>query len=163
MNTEETEHQNTEEAALGRVARERDDYLAGWQRAKADFANYKKDEARRIEEFAKMAAESIIEDCIGVLDNFDLAIAAMEKTGSVEKGIYLIRTQFADILKKRGLERVNVAPGDAFDPGVMEAIAEVEAEWPPGSVADLIEPGYRLQGKVIRPVRVRIVKEPTAP
>ena len=143
---------------LDRVMRERDDYLAGWQRAKADFANYKKDEARRIEEFAKMAAEAIIEDCIGVLDNFDLAITAMEKAGNVEKGIYLIRTQFGDILKKRGLERVNAASGDAFDPAFMEAIAEVEAEGPPGSVADEIEPGYRLQGKVIRPARVRLIK-----
>jgi molecular chaperone GrpE len=147
------------EQKLAEAEQKRDEYLAGWQRAKADFINYKKEELIRLAEIGKYANEELIRELIVVMDNFDLGIAAMEKAGPVEKGVYMIRAQIEDVLRKRGLERLTTKPGGAFDPAFMEAIAETDAEWPPGTVADEIEPGYRLNERVIRPVRVRLVKE----
>ncbi len=170
MTDEDKKQENAEESAsqpeLEACKKERDEYLAGWQRAKADFINYRKDEARRIEELARYQNEDIIRDLITVLDNFDLGLAALAKQGPVEKGIYMIRTQIEDILRQRGLARIELKPGDNYDPSVAEAIAEEDPpaggpEHPPGSVLEVIEMGYRLSGKVIRPARVKLVKGET--
>jgi molecular chaperone GrpE len=138
--------------------KQRDEYLAGWQRAKADFVNYRKDELKHLEEVAKYGNEDLIKDLITVLDNFDLGLRALEKAGPVEKGVYLIRSQIEDILKKRGLEKIDLKPGDAFDPAVAEALSEVESDKPPGTIVQEIETGYRLHDKVLRPARVIVAK-----
>jgi len=162
---EDKEKQDMASAADPKIAdleKQRDEYLAGWQRAKADFINYKKDELRRLEEVAKYGAEDMMLEMVAILDSFDLAIAALEKQGAVEKGVYMIRTQMEDALKKRGLEKINISPGDRFDPAFMESVAEAdtpEGGPPPGTVADEIEAGYRMHDKVLRPARVRISKQ----
>jgi len=140
------------------LQKERDEYLEGWQRARADFANYKKQEAERMGEAMKYATEDIVSDLIRVLDSFDLGLTALEKEGKAEKGMYMIRAQLEDTLKRRGLERILIKLGDPYDPAIAESIGEVVAELPPGSVAEEIEPGYRLLGKVVRPARVRLTK-----
>ncbi len=143
---------------LAEAERQRDEYLAGWQRAKADFANYKKEEMAHLQDVAKYGSVDIIRDMIRVLDNFDLGLRSLEQAGPVEKGIYLIRSQIEDILKKRGLAKVEVKVGDAFDPAMMEAMSEVPSDEPAGTVAQAIEPGYRLHDKVLRPARVILSK-----
>jgi molecular chaperone GrpE len=156
------ENKNQEPAQAGdeleKLKKERDEYLAGWQRAKADFINHKKDEMRRLEEMARYGNEDLVRELITVLDNFDLALRIMEKEGQVEKGIYLIRAQMEDILKRRGVERIEVKPGDTFDPSTSESMAEVESELPGGTVVEEIEAGYRLYDKILRPARVKISK-----
>ena len=143
---------------LEKVKKERDEYLDGWKRAKADFINYKKEELSRLEKMAKYSNEDLIKEIITVLDNFDLGLAALEKLGPIEKGIYMIRTQIEDILKRRGLKKINVRVGDLFDPNLSEAIVEVESEKPPETIIEIIEPGYRLSEKIIRPTRVKVSK-----
>ena len=81
------------------IKKERDEYLDGWQRARAELINYKKDELKRFQEMAKFANESVLREIIAVLDSFDLALMALEKDGKAEKGIYLIKAQLEDILK----------------------------------------------------------------
>ena len=147
---------NGPEADLIAAERARDEYLAGWQRAKADFINYKKEEMRHLEEVARYGSEDLIRDLVSVMDNFDLALRTLEKAGPVEKGIYLIRTQIEDILKKRGLMKIDIKEGDEFDPATAEALAEVASDRPPGVVVEVIEQGYRLHEKVLRPARVII-------
>ena len=149
---------STEQDKLAAAEKQRDEYLAGWQRAKADFINYKKDEFVRMQEITQYGSEDLIKDLITVLDNFDLGLRALEKNGPVEKGVYLIRSQIEDILKKRGLEKIAIKPGDMFDPSVAEAMTEVPSESPPGSVVEEIEPGYRLHEKVLRAARVIVAK-----
>lgn len=142
-----------------RLERERQEYLEGWQRAKADFINYKKDEAKRLEEFAKYQSEGFLRNLITVLDSFDLGIAALEKQGNVEKGIYMIRTQIEDLLRTYGVAKIGLARGAPFDPVVAEAVAAAESEEvPDGHVLEEIEPGYKLREKVIRPARVKVSK-----
>ncbi|MCR4328581.1 MAG: nucleotide exchange factor GrpE [Patescibacteria group bacterium] len=147
-----------EENDLQKCERERDEYLSGWQRAKADFINYKKDEMRRFEEIAKYANTALLMDLIPVLDSFDLGIRALEKAGQVEKGVYMIKASLEDTLRRRGLERVVSVKRSLFDPGSAEVVSEVESEEPPGTIIEEIEPAYRLHDKIIRPARVKVSK-----
>lgn len=149
---------NELEAKLAEAEKTRDEYLAGWQRTKADFINYKKEEMKHLEDVARYGSEDLIKDLIGVMDNFDLGLRTMEKNGPVERGIYLIRSQIDDILKKRGLVKVEIKPGDEFDPMIAEAMTEVPSERPPGTIVEEVEPGYRLGEKVLRPARVILSK-----
>lgn len=150
------------ESELEKCKKEKDEYLAGWQRAKADLINYKKEEIQRLEEVARYGNEDLIMELITVLDNFDLGLAALEKAGPVEKGIYMIRAQIEDILRKRGLLKIEIKVGDKFDPQIAEAISEVESENPPATIIEEIEAGYRLYDKILRPARVKISKgQPT--
>ena len=162
MDDEQKEIQQPEpnelEAKLAETEKQRDEYLGGWQRTKADFINYKKEEMKHMEDVARYGNESLIKDLISVLDNFDLGLRTMEKAGPVERGIYLIRSQIDDILKKRGLEKVSVKAGDEFDPMIAEAMAEVPSDRPPGVIVEEVEPGYRLHDKILRPARVIISK-----
>jgi len=138
--------------------KERDEYLDGWKRAKADLINYKKDEAKRFETMMKFSQETIIRDLIVVLDSFDLALATLEKEDKAEKGIYLIKAQLEDILKQNGLERVIISVGQLFDPSLQEAIATVNSDKPSGTIVEEVERGYLLHGKLIRPARVKVSK-----
>lgn len=135
-----------------------DEYLDGWKRAKADFINYRKDESRRLDSVLKFSNETIIKDLVNVLDSFDLAIQSLEGDSKLEKGVYLIRTQLEDILKKYGLERIMVSAGQQFDPALHEAIASVESDKPSGTIVDEVEKGYMLSGKLIRAARVKVSK-----
>lgn len=146
---------------LAAAEKQRDEYLAGWQRAKADFINYKKEEFAHLEEVARYGSEDLIKDLVTALDSFDLALRIIEKNGGaagVDKGIYLIRSQVEDVLKKRGLEKIKISPGDMFDPSVAEAMLEIESERPPGTIVEEIEPGYRLHNRVLRAARVIVAK-----
>lgn len=145
---------------LAAAEKDRDEYLAGWQRTKADFMNYKKEETQKLEDIARYGSLDLVRDLIAVLDNFDLALRNFEKDGPVEKGLYLIRTQLEDILKRRGLEKMTVKPGDPFNPAFAEALSEVDSvDHPPGTVVEEIEPGYRMHDKIIRPARVIVSRE----
>lgn len=144
---------------LADCERQRDEYLAGWQRAKADFINYKKEEIARLEEIAKYGSGALVADLIGVLDSFELGLRAMEKQGEVERGVYMIKAQLEDILKQRGAEKIQVKVGDKFDTAIAEAVAETESDQPEGSIVEEIEAGWRIYGKILRPARVRIAKQ----
>ena len=143
---------------LEKAEADRDQYLSGWQRAKADYLNYKKEEQARLGEIARYTNEDLLREMVTALDSFDLGLQALEKAGPVEKGVYMIRSQIEDLLKKRGLERIPMKPGDTFDPAFAEAITEGESDEPPGTIAEEIEPGYRLYDRVLRPARVKLSK-----
>ncbi len=142
-----------------KLQRERDEYLDGWKRAKADLINYKKDESERLEQVVKFANEDMVRELIVVLDSFDLALISMEDSNPAKKGTYLIKSKFDDILKGRGLEKIEVKKGDIFDPTFHEAIDVIEDEsMKQDTIAEELEMGYTLYGKVIRATRVRVYK-----
>ena len=155
---EEEEKLSGKEDGLMNCQKEREEYLDGWKRAKADLLNYKKDEAKRFEIMLKFANEGMIRELILVLDSFDLALAALEKEKRAEKGMYLIKAQLEDILRQHGLEQVIVPIGQPFNPAFQEAIASVESEKSSGTVIEEVERGYLLNGKLIRPARVKVAK-----
>jgi molecular chaperone GrpE len=170
---------------LARCLKERDEYLDGWKRAKAELLNYKKEENKRFEEVIKFANETLIRELISVLDSFALALTTFEQIPlagasgvlkekdeiknieasegwkivvSWQKGLFLIKQQLEDILKQVGLERVSVVLGEMFDPRLQEAVASVDSDKPSGTVVEEVEAGYMLNGKLLRPARVKIAK-----
>ena len=140
------------------LTKERDEYLNGWKRAKADLMNFQKDEEKRITDLIKWGLKDIVQEMIPILDNFELAVSNLEKEGKAEKGIYMIKLQMEDTLKRKGLEKISVEKGKPFDPNFQEAVGEIDSEFEEGCIAKEIEKGYILNGKVLRPARVMISK-----
>lgn len=139
-------------------------YLDGWQRAQADGINYKKDEGKRLEDLGRFITQSMLQDLLPVLDSFDMALRSLQQpvassqSNQLEQGVLMIRSQLTDIFKKRGVAQIEVTPGEKFDPEKHESIGEVESEKPTGTVAEEVQKGYTLAGRVIRPARVRLAK-----
>jgi len=129
-----------------------EEYLNGWKRERADFLNYKKDEMERIGNLAKYANEELILNLLPVLDNVSLA-----ETHLKDEGLSQIKKQFLDLLKKEGIEPIEVL-GKQFNPNIMEATEEVETENESGEVIEEISAGYTLHGKIIRVAKVKISK-----
>ena len=133
------------------------EYLDGWQRAKADFINYKKDEGKRFDGFVSTALRDIMHDLIVVLDSFHLA-KNYDMPKHASEGFSMIQGQLEDALRKRGLSIIHVRSGDPFNPEIHESIGEVEIDLPEGSIAEEVQKGYTLHGVVIRPSRVKLAK-----
>lgn len=143
---------------LDLLTKEKDEYLNGWRRTKADLQNYKNEELQRLEEVIKFGNADIIKDLVTILGNFDLAIAAMEKTNTKDQGVILIRSQLEEMLKKRGLSAIEAKPGDEFNPALHEVLSTEDSDKPEGTILEILERGYTLQGKVIKPTRIKISK-----
>lgn len=159
-NLKDSNNLNEKPEELAKCLKEKDEYLDGWKRAKADLINYKKDEAKRFEMIIKFANESLIKNLINVLDSFDLALISLGGDGDAksQKGLYLIRQQLEDALKRQGLERIIVSVGQPFDPALQEAIVGVESDKPSGIIIEEVEKGYLLNGKLVRSARVKVAK-----
>lgn len=112
------------------------------------------------EEARKFANERLISDLLPVLDNFGRALAAAEQGGSMESfksGVDLIHRQFHDVLTRAGLEKID-AEGQPFDPNLHQAVIQVEPEdgQEPHQVVEELQPGYRLNDRVVRPSLVKV-------
>lgn len=151
--------ETTKEPALSELEqcrKEREEYLNGWKRAKADLINYQKDEARQLEELLKFANAGLIKELISVLDSFDLADNS--KTAQNIEGMNVIRTQLESVLKKNGLEAMAKTVGQKFDPAVHESVGETDSDQPAGVIIEEAAKGYLLRGRIIRPARVKLSK-----
>ncbi len=136
----------------------RDEYLAGWQRARADYVNYQKSEMERVSRIAQFANEDLLYDLLVIIDSFHLAVSHVQ-TEQEKKSFDLIRTQFESILKKRGLEEIQANTGDQFNPKLHEVIELVAQEGKsPSSICEVVHKGYMLHGKVLRAARVKIAQ-----
>lgn len=150
---------------LEKCQRERNEYLAGWQRARADFLNYKKEETERMGEILKYANKELILKTLPILDNFEKAEKEVRnmkldetKYKEIINGFLQIKTQFQDFLKNQGVEEIK-SLGKKFDPNFQETVEEVKIEnKEPGIVIEEVQKGYKLHGKLLRPARVKIAK-----
>lgn len=147
----------TAKEKLKQCETERKEYLDGWQRAKADHINYRKDEAKRFEDMARFIVSGFLIDLLPALDSFEIALGH-EMPKDAERGILIIRSQLEDILKKRGLSDILVKEGEVFNPEMHESIGEADSPHPAGTVAETVQKGYLFQKKVLRPARVRLSK-----
>ena len=126
--------------------------LIGWQRAKADFLNYKKDQEKYVSEFRKYASEDVLISILPTIDNFELAIKHMPKEleeSDWTAGIICIKSQLENILKEIGLEEIK-AVGEKFDPSLFESVGEKESDQKEGIIIAEVQKGYRMSGKVVR-------------
>jgi len=132
--------------------KERGEYLAGWQRAKADYINLQREHEKKIADYFKFANEGLILEILPILDSFEAAI----KNGG-DKGIEQLYNQLLGVLKNNGLESIK-ALGEKFNPELHEVIETVKSDKGEGIVVEEIQRGYKLHGKVIRPSKVKIGK-----
>ncbi len=144
---------------LAEVKKERSDYLDGWQRAKADLVNTKRDFAQSSRQSASLAKESFIEELIPALDSFDMAMGS-DAWNAVDaawrKGVESIRTQILSICATNGVETFG-KEGEHFNPELHEAIQEVEGG-ESHVVAKVLRSGYRTEERILRPAQVAIFK-----
>ncbi len=140
-----------------------EEYLAGWKRAMADYANREKELGREKTEIAEYAVADAAGDFLPVLDNLKQAMAHVpedqRELGWV-KGISFIVRQFEETLKAHGVTPF-ASLGTPFDPGRHEAVGEEEGA-APGTVTREVAAGYEMRGKVLRPAKVVVGKEPGA-
>ena len=141
-----------------RLRQEVEDWKDRYLRVLADFDNYRKAQEQRWKLAVDTANERLIRDLLVVLDHFEQALRAMENAQDVEavrKGVEMIFRQLQDILAREGLERVDGV--GQFDPALHEALDVVERpDLPDGAIVEVLQPGYRLKGKLLRPARVRV-------
>ena len=146
---------------LEECQKQKEEYLAGWQRARADMLNYKKTEMERVGEILKYANEEFILKFLPVLDNFDLLekkLSAEGKNSNDFKGILQIKKQIQDFFSNQGLQEIK-SVGDKFDPNLHEIAEEVEAaNKDKGIIVEEIKKGYKINGRLLRPAKVKVVK-----
>ena len=128
--------------------KEKAEYLAGWQRAKADFINARRDEEKNRAEFTKFAAEKVLLEILAVADSLELSGNADSKP---------IYNQLMDILKKEGVEPIE-ALGKKFNPLEHEALdkKEVLDEKEDNMVVEELQKGYMIHNRVLRPSKVKV-------
>lgn len=137
------------------------EYLEGWQRARAEFANYKKRVTRDQEESRMRIAAETLTKYLGVIDDLERALKDLPEDGEAAawaEGIELIYRKMYGVLDTEGVEIIE-ADGEFFDPKLHEAISHDESEdHEEGEIIEVVQPGYRMGDRVLRPAMVRVAK-----
>jgi molecular chaperone GrpE len=143
-----------QEERLAEVERERDEYLDDLKRVAADFENYRKRVARDQEGLVARAHERLVKELLPVLDDLERALeaAAQHEEAKLEEGVRLVHRELVEALTREGL--VEVETDGQFDPHVHEALVSQPSEQEDGSVIEVLQKGYRLGDRVLRPARV---------
>ena len=141
---------------LAAVQKERDEYLDALQRLKAEFDNYRKRVARDQQELAARAHERLVRELVPVLDDLERALefASAHEEVQLEDGVRLVHRALADALAKEGL--AEIATEGKFDPHTQEALLSQPSEAEEGTVIEVLQKGYLLGDRVLRPARVVI-------
>ena len=144
------------------LEQERDDYLDALQRLKAEFDNFRKRTAREHEAMSARANEALLGELLPILDDLERALEAAEEheEAKLEDGVRLVHRALADALAKEGL--VEVETDGAFDPHTQEALLAQPSEAEEGTVVQVLQKGYRLGDRVLRPARVVVSSGPDA-
>jgi len=139
------------------------EYMVGWQRAVADFENFKRraDDDKR--SFIQFANSDLILSILPILDNFKRAAqhAPVVDDPTVKnwtEGIKAIEKQFETVLADLGVTQIKADTGTLFDPNIHEAMISEESELPADTIVAEIEPGYMLHGRVLRVAKVKVSK-----
>jgi molecular chaperone GrpE len=148
-------------ADLKEAKKQKEEYLTGWQKERADFANYKKQEDERRGVFSEAMRERILSRFLTVVDSFNMAFANKEAWEKVDenwrKGVEYIYSQMNSIFEEYGIKPIG-EEGEAFDPNIHQSIEIVETDKKEleHKVANIIQKGYKLGERVIRPARVNV-------
>ena len=153
-----------------------DEYLAGLQRERAEFNNYRRRTAEEREQMLGLAGEDLIRKVLAIADDFDLAIdnRPVELAGhSWVEGVTAIDRKLRALLDSEGVSPIEASPGTRFDPRQHEAIANVPGSGrAEGEIVDVVRRGYKLRDRIIRPALVAVASgepagdpsaDPTAP
>ncbi len=163
-------------ATLAEAERSRDEYLDHLRRERAEFENYRRRATRERMDALDRGAQQLVTDLLGVLDNFGFALRAAsdrDPSDQLAKGVQMVHGQLLDVLRRAGLEDID-GKGSVFDPNHHEAMIQVvasddEALGQPLTsnggpverepvVVEVLRPGYRFKGRVLRPASVKVAK-----
>ena len=150
----ETPEAESIEEALAEEKKRAEEYLANWQRAQADFVNFKRRSEQERQEFNAYANAHLILGLLPVIDDLERALEAIppkyKKSDWVE-GVRLVERKFKSILEGHGVKEIK-ASGEAFDPNYHEALRQENGE--EGIVIEEYQKGYMMHDKLLRPARV---------
>ena len=158
MKKEESKKNKDLEKEIELLTKEKDEYLNSWKRDLANYINYKNKECERTQEIVISLKETMFEKLIPILDNMCLAEKSIEKdlaNNANIKGLLMIKKQFEDFLKNEGLEEIIETD---FNPEFHEVMEEVEGSGKSGKIIEIVQKGYKINGKVLRPAKVKIIK-----
>jgi molecular chaperone GrpE len=144
------------EAAKAETLKIRDQLL----RTAADFDNFRKRSRKDVEDAQRKTSERVLLEVLPVADNLERAVQAAQQGGdlnSVVEGVTMVLRFLEDALGRLGVERIK-SLGQGFDPGLHEAVQQVESDEPAGTVVTEMTPGYRLAGKLLRPAMVAVAR-----
>jgi molecular chaperone GrpE len=142
------------EERLAEVEKERDEHLDDLKRVAAEFENYRKRVSRDQASQAARAHERLVKELLPVLDDLERALeaASEHEEGKVEEGVRLVQRELQEALGKEGL--VEIETNGNFDPHVHEALLSQPSEQDDGAILEVLQKGYRLGDRVLRPARV---------
>jgi molecular chaperone GrpE len=134
-----------------------DEYLTLAKQTRAEFENYQKRFQRDLATERRFAQGPLASDLLPALDNLDRAIAAATQAGdngALVQGVAMVQSQLLDVMKRHGVTRIE-AQGQTFDPNLHQAVMQQPStDLPPQTVLQVLEQGYRLHERVLRPARV---------
>ena len=149
------------EERLAFAQAEANTHLNDLKRLAAEFENYRKRVAREQQALSTRAAERLVKELLPIVDDLERALEAAEEheEARLEEGVRLVHRQLESVLEREGLAEIET--NGKFDPHVHEALLAQPAEAEEGSVIGVLQKGYRLGDRVLRPARV-IVAAPAA-
>ncbi len=134
----------------------------GWLRARADLENYRKRVQRDAARSYQDAMTRVLKIFLDAADDLERALKNKPEAEAAEKwvdGIEIIYNKLLKQMKNQGVERMDVNPGDEFDPNIHEAITQEDhSEYKDGQIIDVVQPGYRISDRIIRPAMVRVAR-----
>jgi molecular chaperone GrpE len=143
----------TLEERLAEAEAKAEEHLNDLKRLAAEFDNYRKRAARDQESLVARAHERLVKELLPVLDDLERALEACDsEPGSVEDGVRLVHRELSDALAKEGLSEIET--NGRFDPHVHEALLSQPSDKEEGTIVDVLQKGYRLGDRVLRPARV---------
>lgn len=132
------------------------DLMDKFMRLQADFANYKRRTEAQKTEYVELGVKKIVNDLLPVLDNFERALDSIGEKDSTYDGILMIKNQLTDVLKKEGIVEMK-ALGEEFDPTYHHAVlTEDSDEYDSGYVIEVLQKGYLINEKTLRPAMVKV-------
>jgi molecular chaperone GrpE len=156
----EAERERSVEEQLAALEAERDEHLNDLKRVAAEFENYRKRVLRDQESLVARAHERLVKELLPVLDDLERALEAARDSGtrSVEEGVRLVHRELESALAREGLAEIDT--NGQFDPHVHEALLSQPSSEEEGSVIEVVQKGYRLGDRVLRPARVVVAAAP---
>jgi molecular chaperone GrpE len=144
----------TLEEQVAALEAERDEHLNDLKRVAAEFENYRKRVARDQESLVARAHERLVKELLPVLDDLERALAAAEEheEAKLEEGVRLVHRELAAALQREGLAEIDT--DGKFDPHVHEALLSQPSDAEEGAVIEVVQKGYTLGDRVVRPARV---------
>jgi molecular chaperone GrpE len=163
IEAEQPEEIESVKKALAEEKEKAEKYLANWQRAQADFINYKRRGEQERAEVVNYANSTLILNVLPVLDDLERALASVPEEFAESPwvdGIRHIYRKLQSVLESHGVSAIE-AEGKDFDPNLHEAVMTVEGE--EGKVIEELQKGYKLRSRVIRPTKVKVGKGSESP